>query len=62
MCKCSVVVFPQYRHPLIPRSSSSWSGKSARSIVKQLYLAPYVYYIWKEKNCMIFRNSSCPLL
>ncbi|CAB4263971.1 unnamed protein product [Prunus armeniaca] len=60
--KCRVVGIPHSWHLLIPWASSSWNGKSARSVVKRLCLAASVYFIWKDRNCRIFINSFCPLL
>lgn len=58
--KCRVVGIPHSWHLLIPWASSSWNGKSARSVVKRLCLAASVYFIWKERNCRISETLFAP--
>ena len=58
--KCELIGCPQSWSVLIPWAASSWHGKSVSSSVNRLCLAASVYYIWRERNCRIFKSLTCP--
>ena len=57
---CELIGCPQSWSILIPWAAGSWQGKSVSSSVNRLCFAASVYYIWRERNCRIFKSLTCP--
>ena len=45
---------------LIDWISIHWKGNSPSTVTKKLCLAVAVYFIWRERNCRIFKSARRP--